>query len=40
MKEQEKVSRRDRSESLSHPVPKYQKNTWIEKIEEEDFKKK
>jgi hypothetical protein len=40
MKEQEKLNRRDRSESQSHPIPKYQKNTWIEKIEEEEFKRK
>lgn len=41
MKEQEKANRRDRSESQSHhPIPRYHKNTWIERLEEEEFKKK
>ena len=32
MREQDRSLKKDRSESLSRPIPKYPKNMWIEQL--------
>ena len=40
MKEHSRQVKKDRSESIGRHVPHYQKNMWLEMIEEQDQKKK
>ena len=39
-KEQVKQIKRDRSESISHQQPKYQRSQWTQQLEQEDFRRK